>query len=222
MPDLPTPGATERTQVHRLPKLAVHDRAKLSEILDEGIVAHVGVVDAGGQPFTIPCGFARDGDRVLLHGSNASRLFRTIASGAPICVTVTLLDGLTYGRSLFESSMRYRSAVVLGRGEQVGDGELLDGLLLLADKLLPGRVADARQPNERELAQTMLVSVPLDEVSVKVGVEFATDQAEDLDLPYWAGVLPLQTVAGAPIDAPDLGPNRPVPSYVTDHPLRNW
>lgn len=211
---------TERTRVRRLPEKAVHDREVLNAVLDEGLVAHVAVVDDEGQPYAVPCAYARDGDSLLLHGSTGSRLFRAMAAGAPVCVTVTLLDGLVYARSLFESSMHYRSAMVLGAARPVADEDKEAALLLLSERLLPGRVGDARGPNRKELAQTLVVAVPLQEWSVKVSAGPPDDAPEDVALPVWAGTLPLRLVAGEAEDAPDLGFGRPVPPYVVDHPLR--
>lgn len=210
---------TERTRVRRLPEKAVHDRDTLLAVLDEGLVAHVAVVDAEGQPYALPCAYARDGERLLLHGSTGSRLFRAMAAGAPVCVTVTLLDGLVYARSLFESSMHYRSAMVLGAATALPDEEKEAALLRLSEQLLPGRVGDARGPNRKELAQTLVVSVPLEEWSVKVSSGPPADADEDLALPVWAGTVPLRLVPGEAVDAPDLGFGRPVPPYVVDHPL---
>ncbi|MEZ5116287.1 MAG: pyridoxamine 5'-phosphate oxidase family protein [Candidatus Nanopelagicales bacterium] len=217
--DAVVPGSTARTRVRRLPEKAVHDRQALYDVLDAGLVAHVALAD-DGQPYALPCAYARDGDTLLLHGSTGSRLFRRLADGDPVCVTVTLLDGLVYARSLFESSMQYRSAMVLGRAVPVPEEEKVAALLTLSARLLPGRVDEARGPSRKELAATLVVRLPLTETSVKAAAGPPDDAAEDLGRPVWAGVLPLRTVAGDPVDAPDLDPVRPVPDYVLDHPLR--
>jgi nitroimidazol reductase NimA-like FMN-containing flavoprotein (pyridoxamine 5'-phosphate oxidase superfamily) len=184
-------------------------------VLDAGRVAHVSVRDDDGQPFVIPVAYARDGDSVLFHGSTASRLFRNLAAGAPTCLTVTLLDGLVLARSVFESSMHYRSAMVLGVPDRRLGDDLLAGLEVVSEHLMPGRWADARQPTRKELAQTMLLALPLDEWSLKVSDAPPDDAEDDLDLPVWAGVLPLREVAGQPVPAPDLRGTPPVPAYLS-------
>ena len=170
--------------------------------------------DEGGQPYVVPVAYARDGDTVLFHGSTASRLFRGLADGAPTCLTVTLLDGLVAARSVFESSMHYRSAMVLGTAAVLTGDDKLRALQQVSEHLMPGRWADARQPNRKELAATLVLSLPLDEWSVKVSDSPPDDAAEDLDLPVWAGVLPLREVAGEPVPAPDLRGDPPLPAYV--------
>jgi len=183
-------------------------------VLDAGRVAHVAVRDDDGQPFVIPVAYARDGDDVLFHGSTASRLFRNLAAGVPTCLTVTLLDGLVAARSVFESSMHYRSAMVLGVPVRRQGDDLQAGLEVVSEHLMPGRWADARQPSRKELAQTMLLALPLAEWSLKVSDAPPDDADDDLDLPVWAGVLPLREIAGAPVPAPDLRGSPPVPAYL--------
>jgi hypothetical protein len=182
---------TPRTRIRRLPENAVTDKATLYAIADAGIVAHVGIC-ADDQPFVMPCGYAREGDRLLLHGSTGSRLFRALGAGTPACVTITLLDGLVVATSLFESSMHYRSAVVLGNEKR----EALD---VLADALLPGRRADARPPNRRELSATTVVAIPMDEWSVKVGDGPPDHVPDDEGWTPWTGVVPLRLQAERPI-----------------------
>jgi nitroimidazol reductase NimA-like FMN-containing flavoprotein (pyridoxamine 5'-phosphate oxidase superfamily) len=205
---------TDRTTVRRLPEKQVRDRPVLDAVLDAGRVAHVAVRDEDGQPYVVPVAYARDGDTVLFHGSTASRLFRGLAEGAPTCLTVTLLDGLVAARSVFESSMHYRSAMVLGTAHVLTGDDKLHALQQVSEHLMPGRWADARQPNRKELAATLVLSLPLDEWSVKVSDSPPDDAAEDLDLPVWAGVLPLREVAGDPVPAPDLRGAPPLPAYV--------
>ena len=207
---------TDRTTVRRLPEKQVRDRPVLDAVLDAGRVAHVAVRDQDGQPYVVPVAYARDGDWVLFHGSTASRLFRGLADGAPTCLTVTLLDGLVAARSVFESSMHYRSAMVLGTAAVLTGDDKLRALQQVSEHLMPGRWADARQPNRKELAATLVLSLPLDEWSVKVSDSPPDDAAEDLDLPVWAGVLPLREVAGDPVPAPDLRGAPPLPAYVGD------
>jgi nitroimidazol reductase NimA-like FMN-containing flavoprotein (pyridoxamine 5'-phosphate oxidase superfamily) len=186
----------------------------LHAILDAGLLAHVGVVDSSGQPYVLPVGYARDGERVLFHGSTASRLFLALAQGAPTCFTVTLLDGLVVARSLFESSMHYRGVMVLGRCEKLLEQDKQQALDIISDHLMPGRRLDARGPSKKELAATNVLALSLEEASVKVSASPPDDAEEDLDLPIWAGVIPLSESFGEPLDAPDLTGPRAVPEYV--------
>ena len=199
------PAPTDRTRVRRVPGKAAYDRATIDAILDAGLVAHVGVTGDGGQPFVVPCAYARVGDEVLLHGSVASRLVRMAAAGSPVCVTVTHLDGLVAARSLFESSMHYRSVMLLGAARQLDDpAEVLAALLALSDRLIPGRVTEARGPSDVELRQTKVVALTIDEASAKVSSGWPDDPPEDVTLPVWAGVIPLEQHWCAPVAAPDL------------------
>jgi nitroimidazol reductase NimA-like FMN-containing flavoprotein (pyridoxamine 5'-phosphate oxidase superfamily) len=200
---------SSRTRIRRLPEKGVSDRAVLYAIVDAGLVAHVGI-SVGGQPFVMPCGYARDDNRLLLHGSTGSRLFRALASGLPACVTITLLDGLVVATSLFESSMHYRSAVVLGHGTALIGADKKRALDILADALLPGRRADARPPNRRELAATSVIALAMDEWSVKVSESPPEYVADDAGWSPWAGVVPLHLRPGRPIT--DRGGTPP--SYV--------
>jgi nitroimidazol reductase NimA-like FMN-containing flavoprotein (pyridoxamine 5'-phosphate oxidase superfamily) len=199
-----------RTRIRRLPDKAVSDRATMYAVVDAGLVAHVGIAVAG-QPFVMPCGYARDDNQLLLHGSTGSRLFRALASGVPACVTITILDGLVVATSLFESSMHYRCAVILGRGTSLIGAEKKGALDILADALLPGRRADARPPNKRELAATTVVSIPMDEWSLKVSDSPPETVPDDAGWAPWSGVVPLQLRPGAPIT--EFGGT--APSYVT-------
>jgi nitroimidazol reductase NimA-like FMN-containing flavoprotein (pyridoxamine 5'-phosphate oxidase superfamily) len=208
----------QRTDVRRLPEKQVDDVAVLHAILDEALHASVGI-QVDGQPFVLPMACARDGDTLLLHGSTGSRLMRALAAGAPVCVSVTHLDGLVYARSAFESSMRYRSATVLGTVTEVPAAERLHALEVLTEHLLPGRWAELRAPLPKELAATSVLRVPLDEWSVKVSTGFSEDPDEDLHQPVWAGVVPLRVALGTPLDAPDLDPGLPVPAHVRERRL---
>lgn len=215
MGSLPEPGSTTRTQVRRLAEKEVRDRAQLNAVLDAGLVAHVTVTDDDGQPYVVPVAFARDGDRVLFHGSTGSRLFRGLSAGQPTCLTVTLLDGLVLARSTFESSMNYRCVMVLGRCSVLEDEAKDAALELITEHLLPGRWAEARHPNPKELAATMVLALPLTEASLKVSAGPPDDDPADIDLPVWAGVVPIREVLDAPVAAPDLVAPYPVPDYVT-------
>lgn len=194
---------TERTRVRRLPDKARTDVADLYAVLDAAIVAHVAIA-VDSQPYAVPMACARRGEQLLLHGSSGSRLMRAMADGAPVCATVTLLDALVLARSAFESSMNYRSAMILGRAHALQGDDLLDGLRVLTEHLTPGRWDRLRAPLRKELAATLLVALPLDEWSVKVGDKFPADEPEDLDTQIWAGVVPLNTTVGQPLDAPNL------------------
>lgn len=217
MTTLPAPGSSPRTRVRRLAENAVTDRDQAYAILDAGLVAHVAVI-TDGQPFVVPVGYARRGDEVIIHGSSASRLFKTLATGTPTCLTVTLLDGLVLARSLFESSMNYRTVMVLGTPRLLEGEEALAALLDLSEYLMPGRAADARQPLAQELKATITLALPLDEISVKVSEGPPEDVPEDLVDPIysriWAGHVPIVESFGAPI-SDELAADIPVPAYVT-------
>ena len=213
---LPQPGSTPRTRLRRIPERAVHDRAALYAVLDAGLVAHVAVTDDEGQPYIVPVAYGRDGDQVLFHGSTASRLFRGLAAGQRTCLTVTMLDGLVLARSLFESSMNYRGAMVLGTATEIVGPEKVEALHVITDHLLPGRWDEARQPSTKELAATLILSLPLDEASVKIRDGGPEDPPEDVALPVWAGEIPITQVFGEPIDAADLAGGHQVPPYVQE------
>jgi nitroimidazol reductase NimA-like FMN-containing flavoprotein (pyridoxamine 5'-phosphate oxidase superfamily) len=166
----------------------------------------------------IPTGYGRSGDNLYIHGSAASRMLRNLNQGIPACVTVTLLDGLVLARSIFNHSMNYRSVVVLGTAVAVLDAnEKLEALKLLSEHILPGRWAESRQPNERELKQTLVLRLPIEEFSAKVRQGPPIDDEEDYAFPTWAGVIPLEVVAGAPINDPRLDPGTPVPKYAREY-----
>ena len=214
MPNPPSPPS-ERATLRRQADLAAYDRPTVDSILDAGLVAHVGLVDADGTPVVIPMAYARLGDRVVVHGSVASRLMRG-GSGAAVCLTVTILDGLIVARSLFESSMRYRSVVVRGVAVAVERADdRREALLALSERLIPGRSLEARLPNEKELAATRVWAVELDECSAKVSVGFPEDPADDVALDVWAGVVPLLRRWGDPVAAPDLRRGIPVDPSVS-------
>ncbi|HEY3238971.1 MAG TPA: pyridoxamine 5'-phosphate oxidase family protein [Acidimicrobiia bacterium] len=203
---------TARTTVRRRPERAEYDRAAVEAILDEGLVAHVGLA-VDGQPFVLPMVYARVGGDLYLHGSAASRLLRALVAGAPVGVTVTLLDGLVLARSAFHHSMNYRSVVILGTAVPVTDAaERERALAAMVDHAVPGRSEEVRPPDRRELAATLVVRVALDEASAKVRSGPPIDDEADLEVPVWAGVLPLRLVAGDP--RPDGPADRPLPPAV--------
>jgi uncharacterized protein len=208
---------TARTRVVREPHRGVYDREAAYRILDEGFLCHVGFV-ADGQPFVIPTSYGRKDANLYIHGSAASRMLRQMKGGVAVCVTVTLLDGLVLARSVFNHSMNYRSVVVLGKAELVDDpAEKLAALRVLSEHIIPGRWDDARQPNDQELKATSVLRLPIEEFSAKVREGPAIDDEEDLSLPTWAGVVPLEMKAGAPIDDEKLNPPREVPEYVKNY-----
>jgi nitroimidazol reductase NimA-like FMN-containing flavoprotein (pyridoxamine 5'-phosphate oxidase superfamily) len=209
---------TPRTTPTRHPERVAYDRATAHAVLDEAVVAHVGFV-VDGRPVVLPQLHARVGDLLYLHGSTGARaLLAAREGGLEVCVTVTLVDGLVLARSAFHHSLNYRSVVVHGRAEVVEDPEEKTAALeALVDAVAPGRPAGTRGPTRRELAATTVLRLPLAEVSVKVRTGPPLDDPEDLPLPYWAGVLPLRTVAGAPEPAPELPADAEVPEHV-----RGW
>jgi nitroimidazol reductase NimA-like FMN-containing flavoprotein (pyridoxamine 5'-phosphate oxidase superfamily) len=199
---------TSRTAIRRHRDRAHYDRDLVYSILDEGFICHAACA-VDGTVWMIPTIYGRDGDRLLLHGAAANHVLKAASAGAELTVTVTLVDGLVLARSMFHHSLNYRSVVVFGRATPIDDpGEKAAALALVVDHLLPGRTADARGPNQTELASTRVVSLPLDEVSAKVRTGGPIDDAEDMDLPVWAGVLPLKPAAGPPqpdgLPPPDL------------------
>ena len=210
------PGATSRTTVKRAPDRAVRNVEALHAILDAGLVAHVAVV-VDGQPFVLPVGYARLDDEIVFHGSTASRLFTRLAEGQPTCVTVTLLDGLVLARSSFESSMNYRSVMILGVARRLEGDEELAALKAISDHLLPGRWDDIRPPAPQERKATMTMALPLTECSVKVRTGGPEDLEEDLADPVysrvWSGVVPLIETFAAP-QPDDLSRDTPVPDYI--------
>jgi len=194
---------TPRTRIRRMPARGTHDRAEIHAILDAGLVCHVGLVD-DGQPVVIPMAYARVGDDLVLHGARASRLLRAAGAGAPVCCAVTLLDGLVLARSAFHHSVNYRSVVVYGRGQAVEEPERKAALLdAFTARIAPGRPDPPRPANAKELAATLVVRVPLVEAVAKRRSGPPLDDAGDMGLAVWAGVVPLHVVAGPVV--PDAG-----------------
>ena len=205
---------TERTQLRRLPKRGSHDPAAIHAILDAGFLAHVGFVVAG-QPFVIPTLFGREGDRLYLHGSAASRMLDELGGGAPACVNVTLVDGLVLARSAFHHSMNYRSVMAFGTARTIAEAEAkTHALRVISDHLITGRWDAVRAPYEKELKATAVLEFTIDEASAKVRTGPPLDDEEDYALPVWAGVLPLRLAAGIPIDDPRLENGAPPPEHV--------
>ncbi len=206
---------TPRTRVVREPQRAVYDRGVVNQILDEAFLCHVGFV-VDGQPFVIPTSYGRAGDVLYIHGSVASRMLRNLDQGIPVCITVTLLDGLVLARSVFNHSMNYRSVVILGTATLVADpAEKLAALRALAEHIIPGRWDDARQPSEKELKVTSVLRVPITEFSAKVRTGPPIDDKEDYSFPTWAGVIPLEMTVGAAIC--DEGCEQDMPAYLMNY-----
>jgi len=208
---------TPRTRLIREHERGVYDRAEVYKILDAGFICHVGFVQ-NGQPFVIPTGYGRNGDVLYLHGSAASRMLKEVNQGVPVCVTVTLLDGLVLARSIFNHSMNYRSVVILGSARVVDEpAEKLEALRRLSEHIIPERWQDTRFPNERELKATTILRLPIEEFSAKVRQGPVVDDAEDMFYPTWAGILPLPVIPGTPIPDEKLGAGIRVPDYVRNY-----
>jgi hypothetical protein len=208
---------SERTRLVREPDRAVYDRAAAYKILDEGFICHVGFV-VDGQPFVIPTGYGRNGDNLYIHGSAASRMLRRLDEGVAVCMTVTLVDGLVLARSIFNHSMNYRSVVILGTAVAVNEPkEKLEALRRLSEHIVPGRWVESRQPNEKELKATLVMRLPIEEFSAKIRQGPPVDDEADYRFPTWAGVIPLEIVAGKPVADPRLDPVRDVPIYASQY-----
>ena len=208
---------TPRTTLKRLPKRASYDREVINSILDEGFICHVGFA-VEGKPFVIPTGYARVEDKLLIHGSQASRMLRSLSEGIEVCVTVTLLDGLVLARSAFHHSMNYRSVVIFGRATPVEDRTAkMSALFALSEHIIRHRWSDVRGPNESELRQTTVLSLPIDEASAKIRTGPPLDDEEDYGMEVWAGVVPLRLVAGRPISDPRLVADVDPPDYVANY-----
>jgi uncharacterized protein len=208
---------TDRTKLKRLAKRGHFDRETVYAILDEGFICHVGFA-VDDKPVVIPTGYARVEDKLYIHGSQASRMLRTLADGVDVCVTVTLLDGLVLARSAFHHSMNYRSVVVFGRATLVDDPEeKMAALVGLSEHIIRGRWKDVRQPTDVEMKLTTVLSLSLEEASAKIRTGPPLDNEEDYSLPIWAGVVPLKLTAGEPINDPRLPEDIPVPDYAENY-----
>ncbi|MFG3233097.1 pyridoxamine 5'-phosphate oxidase family protein [Streptomyces antibioticus] len=208
---------TDRTVPTRLAQKASYDKELVHSILDEGYVCHLGFV-RDGAPVVLPTLYGRVGETLYLHGSTGSRPLRMTGKadpGLPVCVTVTHVDGLVLARSAFHHSINYRSVVVHGVAHTVTDPEekrvALDALV---DHVVPGRAADSRPANKKELAATAVIRLDLNEVSAKTRTGGVNEEPEDLGLPHWAGVIPLRTGYGAPLPEADLAPGTAFPDYL--------
>lgn len=208
---------TPRTTLKRLPKRGSHDRDVINSILDEGFICHVGFC-VDGRPFVIPTGYARVDNRLLIHGSQASRMLRRLSEGIDVCVTVTLIDGLVLARSAFHHSMNYRSVVIFGRATAIEDREQKNAALFaLSEHMIPGRWNDVREPTESELQQTTVLSLPIDEASAKIRTGPPLDDEEDYSLDVWAGIVPLRMIADEPVADERLQREVEVPEYALNY-----
>ena len=208
---------TDRTKLKRLPRRGHFDRETVYGILDEGFICHVGFAP-GGQPVVIPTGYARVDDKLYIHGSQASRMLRTLAGGVDACVTVTIIDGLVLARSAFHHSINYRSVVIFGRATLIEDREeKYTALVALSEHIIRGRWNDVREPTEQEMKATTVLQLPLVEASAKIRTGPPIDDEEDYALPVWAGVVPLKLEAGEPIPEPRLSAEIRVPDYARDY-----
>ena len=204
-----TYAPTSRTKVRRLAKRGAYDKAVVHSSLDEGLICHVGFV-VEGQPYVIPTLYASSDERLYLHGSAVSRMLKTLAEGVDVCVTVTLVDAYVLARSAFHHSMNYRSVVVLGRAQLItDDAERLAALHVLTNHIIPNRWEEVREPNELEMRQTAVLTLPLEEVSAKIRVGNPNDDDEDYALPIWAGIVPISTRVGQPADDGRVRPDAP-------------
>src|SRR6202158_2314410 len=212
---LSSSNPTPRTRVVRESQRAVYDRDVVNQILDEAFLCHVGFV-ADGHPFVIPTPYGRDGNVLYIHGSAASRMLRNLDQGVPVCITVTLLDGLVLARSVFNHSMNYRSVVILGTATAVADpAEKIAALRALSEHILPHRWDDTRRPNEKELKATSVLRLPIGEFSAKIRVGPPVDADEDYAFPTWAGVIPLEMTVGAAIR--DERCEQELPAYLKNY-----
>lgn len=208
---------TQRTTIKRVPKRGNYEQETIYQILDEGLVCHVGFV-VDNQPYVIPTAYGRVEDKLYIHGSPASRMLRNLQQGIQVCLTVTLIDGLVLARSAFHHSMNYRSVVVFGTAEVVSDPEeKLNALYAFTEQVIPGRWQEVRQPNHNELAGTLVLSLPLIEASAKIRTGAPVDDEADYSLPIWAGEMPLHVVASTPINDPRLQPGIVPPSNVLNY-----
>jgi uncharacterized protein len=213
----PAGPASDRVRLRRKRERGSYERETIDAILDEGLIAHLGIVE-DGQPIVIPTLHARDGDVVYCHGSSASRTLRALAGGAPACLTVSLLDGLVLARAAMHHSANYRSAMLLGSARLVEDpAERMRGFETIVERIVPGRWAEVRPPSEKEITATTLLALPIDEASAKLRTGPPLDDEEDYALPAWAGVIPLSLCAGEPQPDPRLGEGMAVPAHVSGY-----
>lgn len=205
------------TRFKRNPDRGTTDRRVIDEILDEALFCHVGFV-SDGIPYVIPTIHVRVGDTLVLHGSTASRMMRTVKSGADLSITVTLFDGLVLARSVFNHSMNYRSAIVFGRASEITDqDQKLEAMRVFTEKILPGRWDAARPPTDKEFKATLMAGLPIDTATAKVRTGPPGDDPDDVDLPVWAGVIPYRLRPDDPVPAPDLAEGISLPADLAEY-----
>jgi nitroimidazol reductase NimA-like FMN-containing flavoprotein (pyridoxamine 5'-phosphate oxidase superfamily) len=224
LPDSPAPAGppSDRVRLRRKRERGSYDRAVIDEILDEALIAHLGILDAGGQPIVIPTLHARSGDLIYLHGSSASRTLQALQMGAPACLTVSLIDGLVLARSAMHHSVNYRSVMLFGGARSVTDPrEKRAALEAVIEHIVPGRWPTIRQPTENELRATAVLSMAITEVSAKIRNGEPVDDEEDYSLDAWAGVIPLRQMAGEAQPDPRMPANIAIPAHVAQYNTRS-
>ena len=204
---------SDKSRVRRIPKRGHYDRETVHAILDETSVCHVGF-DFNGYPVIIPTIYGRKGDFLYLHGATTSRMLKTIEEGGNICISVTHVDAIVLARSLFHSSMNYRSVVIFGKGELVEENEKMKALEIVSDQIIPNRWNEARLPTSKELKATKLIKVKIEEASAKIRTGPPGDDKEDYALDIWAGIIPMHTKPLEPLDDPLLKKGIQVPASV--------
>src|SRR5277367_1655634 len=208
---------TKRTKVTRKPDRGTYDRETIYDILDQAFVCHLGFV-VDGQPFVVPTNYVRVGEKLFLHGSTASRLMKTLASGAPFCLSVTLLDGIVFSPTATGHSVNYRSVVVLGKAEKIESAaDKLEAMRKFVEYVIRGRWATVRPPSDNELKATMVLAVPLVEVSAKTRTGFAVDNDKEYETGAWTGVLPFAWTPGTPIADPRARSVVPIPRNIQNY-----
>ena len=215
--------ASDRVRVRRRRERGSYDREVIDAILDEALVAHLGIADADGQPLVIPTLHARCGDLVYCHGSAAGRTLRALRDGVPACLTVSLLDGLVLARAAMHHSANYRSVMILGVARPIEDAtEKRAALRAIVEHIVPGRAEHVRGPSDSELKATSVLALPIEEASAKVRTGGPIDEDADLPLPYWAGTLPVTMHAGRPEPDPGLAPGIEIPAYAASYRRPGW
>lgn len=205
---------TNRSKLNRHPERGSFDKETIYKIIDEVLYCHVSFLQ-DDKPFVIPTIHVRMDDKIILHGAKASRMLKHISAGNEVCISITIVDGLVLARSIFHHSMNYRSVVLFGSGEEVTDANIkFNAFHALANHIMPGRWDDARIPNKKEMDVTSVVSIKIDEASAKIRTGPPVDDAEDYDLPVWAGEVPFLKGFNLPINDPKLNPGIPVPDYL--------
>jgi hypothetical protein len=217
------PPASDRVRLRRKRERGTYQREVIDAILDEALIAHLGITEPDGQPIVIPTLHARDGDLLYCHGSVASRTLRALTAGVPACLTVSLLDELVLARSAMHHSANYRSAMVLGTARAIEDPtEKLGALRAIVEHIVPGRWDQVRPPDEQELKATAVLALPIEEASAKVRTGPPIDDKEDLALNAWAGIIPLRTLAGSPVPDPLLRPGIEPPPNLAAYRRPGW